>query len=1125
MKHTLYIICFWCGIFVQAQVVVPFEFRKQESVKGGLKMIGNNILNKAPANTPYNGDELNDELDMRYIDIDTDATTFSSSAATLSLPNATCSKVRYAGLYWGAFYDIEDTTKDQIKFKIPSQTSYISLTADKYIYDYHTMLSSSRAHICYKDVTDIVSNGNPNGEYIVANVKTQQLGSFSAGWMLVIIYEDPLQTAKHITTFDGYASIYRSVGDVPFTFSGFKTLPSPLPVKARFGVAALEGDKGIEGDRLSIKKTDGTFQDLSTAVNPSNNFFNGSISEDDAIITNRRPASENTLGWDIDLFSIENAGNSVIGNGQVSAEFKAYSTQDRYDIFFSAFEVEVIEPKINLLKSVEDASGTILTKQVVPFGSTIYYGLEFQNVGNDDAVDYTITDILPKNVTLDTLIPIEIPTGSGITHSVTTLPDGSTQISFHIPNNLVAENSSAHKIRFAVKLNTNCADFQSPCSEIIANKAYSVYKGRLNNSIIPDVGSYSLIDTCRIGTIEDTIFYVDLSSCTLDIHITDFLCGENVTLTATSGFDKYEWKNSAGQIIGTTQSIIVSNSGVYSVTKTKGTCQPHKEIHTISALERQEINPLNAYAGEIFSCDTTQKSFPQIFLCGVMATKLIDLSAINNLASASWKKYNGTTIFPITQTCPPDDTHIWNVVSTQKSYTLSDEGIYSVSLTFNNGCVATYYFRVHTSPITPVITKEDVYCGVGKISVSGVSTDYEMALSKTNSGLTFQSSPDFILSEGGNYTLYIRKKVRLASDCVITNSISITASELKINMIGITNETCENLNDGSVQFSLSGGKSPYTASLKNLSSNTQQQLTGLVDATTYSFSNLAPAQYELSVSDSGVCTETETFTIKEVPSLRFTTLAWYGCAENKTYTELVVNFTNNDLNISDLKYTINGATTPKSFDRIQENTAYISQENLSSGENQSLHILYSNTCTFSGNFSVDIAQQLDFQKVTTDEISTIKIEASGGHGGYRYYFDDEFSDKPSYYLRSYNQGYIDANGNTIKQIKVRVEDRYGCYVERVIEEIFYDIEIPNYFTPNGDGINDFWFVKNAKAYPKMEISIFDRMGRILIKLTPFTQWNGKNKTTEMPSGDYWYIIRMNNAFERRTFKGHFTLYR
>jgi len=38
-------------------------------------------------------------------------------------------------------------------------------------------------------------------------------------------------------------------------------------------------------------------------------------------------------------------------------------------------------------------------------------------------------------------------------------------------------------------------------------------------------------------------------------------------------------------------------------------------------------------------------------------------------------------------------------------------------------------------------------------------------------------------------------------------------------------------------------------------------------------------------------------------------------------------------------------------------------------------------------------------------------------------------------------------------------------------------------------------------------------------------WDGLYKNTELPSGDYWYIIKLKGKNDDREFVGHFTLYR
>lgn len=1118
------------GLF--AQELVPFNIRKQEKLRGGIKMIGNQILNSDPPNNSYNDTNSNDNLDMMYVDIDTDPNTFSSSAASLSFNNPTCTKVRYAALYWGGMYKTDDHTKKNIKLKIPSKANYIDIQADSYIYD--DMLSQvANPYICYKDITDLLkTETNLSGEYMVANVKALEArdgtirGGVSAGWSLVIIYEDPNETSKQITTFDGYARVFTTQTtphSVTFSFSGFKTLPAPFPVNARFGVMALEGDANIAGDKLSVLRPDNTYFDLSNSINPSDNFFNSTISFENSILTDRRPASKNTLGWDIDLFTIPNTGNSIIQNDQTSATFKAYTTQDLYNIFFSTFEVEIIEPQMMLVKTAEDASGNILNNQTIPLGSTLYYGLDFQNIGNDDAIEYQIKDILPKGVVFDNSIPVELP--AGVTYSHTLNHSNQTELTFNIPDALVVKNAPKQKIRFAVRLSPNCSNFQEPCSEIITNKALSIYKGHLNHTIINDRGSSPSIDACNIASFEDTIFYANISSCTTT-QTTELLCGENLRLTATAGFDSYLWKNQNDEVISESQHAIVSLSGTYRVIKRKNDCVERTEIFHIVTTQRQSENPLIPFARKIFSCSVTQKLFPQIFLCGNGASQNVDLNAINNVSDVIWEKYTGTNLVRVTETCPPDDTINWTMVHRGKTISLTQEGIYRLSLTFNNGCVAQYFFRVHSSPINPTFTKKDVYCDTpGEISIQNASSDYQYAVILQGSTETpvYQSNSTFNITQKGIYTALVRKKNDLEEGCIFRlENIDIKGFEQKLNIVQISNETCKNQNDGSISFIVSDGNLPYKAELKNKQTGHTKSINITTDNQLLVFNTLSPSDYSLKINDLGSCENIYDFTIKRAADLSFTPSNEFLCLNNEPTSKITLSFSDTELDPSEVRYAFNGESSTYTFTQTTGNQATI-YPNLPSGTHRIT--LFHNGCQLTQNIDFQQSTPITIVKINdTSLISAIRISASGGTGDFSYYFNDIRHLSDTYYLRSFDDGYID-NGLEIKKVRVKVEDGLGCYKEEVFDEPFYDIEIPNHFTPNGDGFNDVWGVKNALSYPKMKIHIYDRWGRKIITLRSKDTWDGMLNNQPLPSGDYWYQIIFNELKDRRVYFGNFTLYR
>ncbi len=105
---------------------------------------------------------------------------------------------------------------------------------------------------------------------------------------------------------------------------------------------------------------------------------------------------------------------------------------------------------------------------------------------------------------------------------------------------------------------------------------------------------------------------------------------------------------------------------------------------------------------------------------------------------------------------------------------------------------------------------------------------------------------------------------------------------------------------------------------------------------------------------------------------------------------------------------------------------------------------------------------------------------------------------------------------------VYVKDLKGC---GIIPKEVSVLGIPKYFTPNGDGYNDYWNIQgvNQNFYSKSKIQIFDRYGKFLIQVNPLSLgWDGAFNGISMPSTDYWYVITLEDG---RIVKGHFSLKR
>ena len=103
---------------------------------------------------------------------------------------------------------------------------------------------------------------------------------------------------------------------------------------------------------------------------------------------------------------------------------------------------------------------------------------------------------------------------------------------------------------------------------------------------------------------------------------------------------------------------------------------------------------------------------------------------------------------------------------------------------------------------------------------------------------------------------------------------------------------------------------------------------------------------------------------------------------------------------------------------------------------------------------------------------------------------------------------------------VYIVDKKGC--DTVKTEITV-ITYPTFFTPNGDGFNDTWKIKNIDIYPNCSLEIYDRYGKLLKNLSANDSgWNGKISNENLPADDYWFILTLSN---KKEIKGHFSLKR
>ncbi|WP_353778043.1 T9SS type B sorting domain-containing protein [Winogradskyella sp. 3972H.M.0a.05] len=865
-KTAITILLLFFGLQLYAQNYVPFTPRFDLDVKGDIILIGNNIL--GPDNNAFNDNSVyNHNVNMQYIDIDSDASTFSSSSADLDIPNPQCYRIIHASLYWGAVSPGAEPITE-VKFRGP--TGGYNDIQGTIIFDANgTSIDGgdSFSYACYADVTDIVTNlGTDLGTYTVANVSSAEGETaldvpyngtgHSAGWSLFVVYEDPTLPGKSITSFDGFSaiSVPGNNPNLDIPIDGFRTVPAPAPVRANFAFATLEGDSPILGDRLRLNGVS-----LSTVDRPVANFFNSSVTQLDATPVNDRvPNSTNTLGFDTGVMAIPNPGNSVIANDATSATVRLETSGDTYFQYFFAFAVDIIEPDIVLTKIVEDDAGNDIGGQLVGLGSSLNYVIGFQNTGNDNATNFQIRDILPINIIYNHPTDLVLPPGV----TVQSYNPATRELIFNIDDSLVEENDPVYEIRIEVQVVDSCDQLADACSNIVSNQAFATYNGFYNPTFqITDDPSLNSNTGCLL-TPQATNFLADLD-CTFTENV--ILCGASVDLTAADGYDSYSWSTSptGTPVIGTSQTITITSPGTYYVFNTAlAPCQSTEQEFVVELFGADIPNPVIPFADEVVTCPNDGKLLPNIFLCGANDSRDIQTN-IAGATSIIWEVLDETSCPPVAnQDCANEDASCtWNQVGTGPDYEVDTAGQYRLTINFSGGCVVQFFFNVYTNLLNATVSSTDIICTTpGTITVNNVPSGYEYSLDDVN----YQTSNVFTVTTPGNYTVYIRQIGVPTNPCVFTvpdvqiNERDFSGSSTVLQPLCFGDK-------GTIIIAANEADPQYSYALYQ--GATLINSVGPIVDNTYTFANLNPGTYTATLVTENGCTYSEDITIVEPPLL------------------------------------------------------------------------------------------------------------------------------------------------------------------------------------------------------------------------------------------------------------------
>lgn len=138
---------------------------------------------------------------------------------------------------------------------------------------------------------------------------------------------------------------------------------------------------------------------------------------------------------------------------------------------------------------------------------------------------------------------------------------------------------------------------------------------------------------------------------------------------------------------------------------------------------------------------------------------------------------------------------------------------------------------------------------------------------------------------------------------------------------------------------------------------------------------------------------------------------------------------------------------------------------------------------------------------------SITVSGSGGTSPYQYFWTGGA-------IGDYLEG---LSGGTYT---VTLTDAQGCSLVSDIEVMTDEgncLNIPTSFTPNDDGKNDTWILRNIGMYPDCIVQIYNRWGNLIFESKGYSEpWDGTYKDRPVPPETYYYVIVLSPGSEGLT---------
>jgi gliding motility-associated-like protein len=601
--------------------------------------------------------------------------------------------------------------------------------------------------------------------------------------------------------------------------------------------------------------------------------------------------------------------------------------------------------------------------------------------------------------------------------------------------------------------------------------------------------------------------------------------GATISLANCSAYDNVYWSNG-----GSGCSTIANSTGVYFVTVKKTGCfkSSSDTIQVFPNPVPVVFGPLNycppatsttlslnaplagmpAYA--TYTWATPATNTPTAALTG--GVKTVTVTDVNGCSgsttftistasptvgiTASPASICGTGTSTLTASISGATSYSWSNGGTAQTTTVNVGGVYSVTVDANN-CIATRTINVNINPTPTVVIPASVGICSGASATVGV-TSFSPAGAYTYTWSNGSNASSLTVTTATVLTLQVTNNI---SGCVSTISNSctvVTAANPTVTMASTPVIFCDGFN-ATLTPTVTGGSPTYsyswTPSILGSSSSATTSTQGV---------------YSVLVTDANLCSGTTTVaTVKSSPSVSLSspdyTICPSECSEitavgTSSFTPFTYSWSNNAAFVGDSTLACNsGVVTVTMTDAqgcIAVSTATVVDD-----------IIPVASFTATPPSPVNPGQLINFTSTSTiasGSITSTVWSFGDGNGA---------SGNPVNYAYS-------ASGTF--PVTLIVTGTSGCAdtmtVNYVVDAI---IEIPNVFTPNGDGKNDLLKFKNLEVFGSNNLTIFNRWGKKIFEQENYkNDWNGGG----FNDGTYFFILSVPNATPN-AYKGHVQIMR